>query len=249
MSRDLTATNLAEINAAHLHLVTLVKLDFDTPVYVHSGIGSIVYGGTIPASAGNTYSAWKGAVEPAITGASGNEYKASKGAVEKANAQWATGNTYLGVGDLGSISEARESEALGPSSLNLGLTGIDSTLITEAQEAGRFKDAVTIYEGYRQDDGTLVDDPWIVWKGWFEYAAIRIEEDSAITMVCHHDLSVLSEKDGSRFSNEDQTRRYASDAFLRFVTDQNGLRLVWGGHIIGSDRFGEQGAPPGGRRR
>ena len=60
MSRDISATNLAQINASHLYLVTMVKLDFDTPLYIHSGVGSIVYGGTVPASAGNTYAAWKG---------------------------------------------------------------------------------------------------------------------------------------------------------------------------------------------
>jgi len=228
MSRDLSATNLAEINAAHLHLVTLVHLDFDTPIYTHSGVGPITVGGGAPASAGNEYAASKGAVEPAESGASGNEYAASKGAVEPAAAV-TTGDVYLGVGDFGSISQAKESEALGPSSITLGLSGIDSTLITEAQDAGRYRDAVTIYEGYRQDDGTLVDDPWIVWSGWFEYAAIKVGADSAVTMTCHHDLSVLTEKDGARFSDEDQHQRYASDNFFQFVTDQNGLRLVWGG--------------------
>ena len=168
--------------------------------------------------------------------------------MEKANAQWATGNTYLGVGDFGSISEARESEALSPASINLSLSGIDSNLITEAQEAGRYRDAVTIYEGYRQDDGTLVDDPWIVWKGWFEYAGITVGEDSSVSLTCHHDLSVLTDKDGTRFSDEDQLQRYSGDRFLQFVTDQHGLKLVWGGTRV-RDRSGADPAPPGGQIR
>jgi hypothetical protein len=202
MSRNISVTNLAQINAAHLHLVTMVKLSFDTPLYVHSGVGTISY----------------------------------------------DGNDYLGVGDLGSVSEARESESLSPSSITLSLSGIDSNLISEAQEAGRYRDAVTIYEGYRQDDGTLVDDPWIVWKGWFEYASIRVGEDSAVAMTCHHDLSVLTEKDGSRFSDEDQLGRYSGDRFFQFVTDQSGLRLVWGGTLLGT-RTEPGGVPPGGRIR
>lgn len=188
MSRDISASNLAEIDASHLHSVLMVHLAFDTPVYTHSGIGNIVF----------------------------------------------DGNTYTGVGDFGSITEANESEVLGPSSLTLTLSGIDSNLISEAQEAGRYKDAVTIYEGYRQDDGTLVDDPWTVWKGWFEYASIQVGVKADISILCHHDLSILDEKDGSRFSAEDQERRYSGDTFFQYVTDQEGLKLNWGGLAIGN---------------
>jgi len=183
MSRDLSTTNLAEINASHLHLVTLVKLDFDTPIYTHSGIGTITY----------------------------------------------DSNDYLGVGDFGGISDSRESESLSASSITITLSGIDSTLISEAQTAGRFRDRVSIYEGYRQDDGTLVDDPWLVWSGWFDYAAIQLGKESSVAITCHHDLSVLAERDGSRFTDEDQEERYAGDRFFRYVTDQRSLKLLWGG--------------------
>lgn len=244
MSRDISTTNLAEINASHVHLVTMVALDFDTPVYVHSGIGTIEFGAASGGSTGNVYNAWKGAVEPTQGGGSGNEYQASKGAVEPI---WSSTTSYLGVGDFGGISEAKASEVLGPASLTLTLTGIDNSLITEAQEAGRYRDSVTIYQGYRQDDGTLVDDPWIAWKGFFEYASIKIDEESTISVTCHHDLSVLTEKDGSRFSSEDQERRYSGDKFFQFVTDQSGLRLFWGGTTHGGDRFGDREPPPGGR--
>lgn len=202
MSRDLSSANQTAASAAHVHLVTLVFLDFDTPLYIHSGIGSISY----------------------------------------------DGNTYLGVGDYGSIAEAKETEALAPTSLVLTLSGVDNTLITEAQEAGRYKDAVSIYEGYRQDDGTLVADPWLLWGGWFEYAGIQMDEESTVTFTCHHDLSVLTDKDGSRFSDEDQHQRYATDNFFQFVTDQGGLRLMWGGTNIGG-RTEPGGIPPGGRIR
>ena len=116
MSRDISATNLAEINAPHLYGVDMVKLEFGTPVYCHSGIGTITYGG----------------------------------------------NDYVGVGQFGSVSNAKESENLTPSPLTLTLSGVDSSLIAEALDSGTYGDVVTIYHGYRQDDGNLVGKGRIV---------------------------------------------------------------------------------------
>ena len=43
MSRGLSTINETQVDSSHVHDVPLVKLEFDTPVYVHSGIGTITY--------------------------------------------------------------------------------------------------------------------------------------------------------------------------------------------------------------
>lgn len=200
MSRDISATNLAEINAAHLYEVVLVKFEFDTPVYVHSGVGSISYGG----------------------------------------------NTYLGVGSFGSLTAPREQEQVTPASINLVLDGITSAHITEALDSGNLYDPVTVYVGYRQDDGTLVDDPWVLWKGWYEYASISLGAESAVNITCQHDLSILSEKAGDRYSDEDQQSKFTGDVGLEFAADMSGTKLLWGGGPVapaagGGGNFKEPG--------
>jgi hypothetical protein len=197
MSRDISATNQAEVDASHLHEVVLVKLDWDEPAYVHSGFGSIVW----------------------------------------------DGNTYIGTGGLGGISEARESELLGPASLTLTLSGVDATFIATALDTVSFGDAITIYLGYRQDDGTLVDDPWIVWSGWFEFASIAQAAESEISIICQHDLSVLSEIDGSKFTDEDQQEDYSGDVFFEHVHEMQTLaqKLLWAGRAGWSGGGGGRG--------
>jgi hypothetical protein len=182
VSRNISATNLAEINASHLHPVTLVKIEFDEPVYAHSGIGTITF----------------------------------------------DGNDYIGVGKLGQIDGSKESEALRPTSLRITLSGIDDTRIAEALRSGNYGDKVTIYEGYRQDDGTLVDDPIIVWKGKHEHSGVIAGDESSVSLTVQHDLAILDEKDGSRFSDEDQQRRYPSDNAFQFVHSMATIKLLWG---------------------
>ena len=182
-SRRLSVINTAQVDSTHVHTVTMVKLGFDAPLYVHSGVGTISY----------------------------------------------DGDDYVGVGGYGGISAARESEDLGPLSLTLSLSGVDSDHISEALDSGNLYDVVTIYQGYRQDDGTLFDDPWVVWRGWYEFAGIEMAEDSGISITCQHDLSILTEKFGSRYSDEDQQKAYTGDVGLEFTADMAGVKLLWGG--------------------
>ena len=183
MSRGLSTINETQVDSTHVHDVTLVKLELDTPVYAHSGVGTITY----------------------------------------------DGNPYIGVGAFGGVSAARESELLGPSAITLSLSGVDSDYITEALDSGNLYDVVTIYQGLRQDDGTLYDDPWTLWKGWYEYAGISVGEESVVAITCQHDLSQLNEKDGGRYSDEDQQNAYTGDVGLEFTADMVEVKLVWGG--------------------
>jgi len=195
MSRDISATNLTEINAAHLHEVLLVKLEFGTPAYAHSGIGTISF----------------------------------------------DGNNYLGVGQFGGISSTRETADLRPASLTLTLSGIDTNLITEALDSGGYGDVVTIYVGYRKDDGTLVDDPWIVWKGFLEFASIKQGKENVVLLTAQHDLAILNETDGSRFTDEDQQVRFSGDTGFQYVTDMAGMNLNWAGAKINTGTAGDRG--------
>lgn len=196
MSRTISASNLAEIDAAHLHEVLLVKLEFDTPVYIHSGVGSIVF----------------------------------------------DSNTYLGVGQFGNVGNQIESEQLRPTSLILSLSGVDAALITEALDAGNYGDIITIYMGYRQDDGTLVDDPWIPWKGFFEFAAVKHGTENIVSITCRHDLAILNEAEGSRFSDEDQQVRFTGDTGFQYITDMAGTKLIWGGGRVSTGSTGGRGS-------
>lgn len=152
------------------------------------------------------------------------------------------GDTYLGVGDFGTVESVSESEKIEPSVIRLQLSGIDANLISEALDAGNYGDIVTVYEGYRKDDGELVDDPWLLGRGEYEFAAIVLGDVNAISISVQHDLVRLAEKAGDRFTNEDQQDKFAGDTGLSFLADMVNLRLLWGNKVVG----GAGGGLPGG---
>ena len=97
-------------------------------------------------------------------------------------------NEYIGIGGLGQISSTKELEELRPYSLTLSMSGINQLHIKEALDSGRYGDVITIFEGYRQDDGTLVDDPIVAWRGNFDHAALSSGLENTIALIVQHDL-------------------------------------------------------------
>ena len=139
------------------------------------------------------------------------------------------GDTYLGVGDFGSIGPSRESENLGPMQMDISLAAPNSTHLAEALDAGNYGDPMTLFAAYRSSAGTLVANPWVVWSGWFEFASIRVGTDNQITISGQHDLAVLNEIKGSRFTDEDQQSKYPGDNGFLHIHRMATTRLLWGG--------------------
>ena len=186
MARELPADVVTQLDSDHVYAIYMAKLEFEAPVYVHTGIGNVTY----------------------------------------------DGDEYLGVGTFGGIDGVRESELLGPSSIRLTLSGIDPNMIAEALDAGRYDDRMTVWQALRQDDGTLIDDPYTFWRGRFEYANITVGEDNTITIIGQHDLAILDKKDGRRFSDEDQQAAYAGDLLFEYIAEQENVTYKWGGRIV-----------------
>ncbi len=136
-------------------------------------------------------------------------------------------NVYQGIGDQGSISGIEESDDNSPQPIQLALSGIDSANIAEALNSANYGDMVTIYVGYRQDDGTLVDDPWTAWGGYIEYTSTD-GDSSSVILHCAHYLTILSKKNGRRYTDEDQQREHPNDLGLQYIDQINGKSLTWG---------------------
>ena len=198
----LSSTNRTAAGERYVQEVLLVALEFDTPVYAHSGIGTISY----------------------------------------------DGNDYLGVGDFGTVTRVKESEGLGPAPFELTLSGLDSSLLAEALSAGSYGDSVTVLCGYRQDDGTLVDDPWVVAKGRLAYPVGVIGDNNTISIVVQHNLNFLDQADGSRFSDEQQRQLYPNDEGFEYVGSKEFEKLTLAGQRVYPPAGGSGWDDPGGRR-
>jgi len=186
MSRPIAANNLAEINSPHAHEVLMLKMDFDEPAFVHSGVGDITF----------------------------------------------DGNTYVGVGAVGSVDSVRESAQTNPLQLRFTMSGIDAAQLDQAMNSGTFGDALDLMIGFRQDDGDLVADPETLWGGTYEYANDSAGDDHVISITATSDIAVLEQKNGARFSDEYHRVKYPSDTGFEFIAAAGKRDLIWGGRPV-----------------
>ena len=139
------------------------------------------------------------------------------------------GNDYIGVGLLGSVTAPSETDELGPQPVTFGMSQIDANLMQYAMSAANYGDEATLYRGYRQDDGTLVSDPYIVWAGTVESTGAKVGPGGQIGITCNHDLAALDQINGGRYTDEDQQDKYSGDKFFSHIADIPTLKLLWGG--------------------
>lgn len=139
------------------------------------------------------------------------------------------GDEYIGVGQLGQVTSPKEDELVNPLSITLTLNGINPVFVAYSLTATGYGDAVTIYEGYRQDDGTLVADPYVVYSGWVDQVAVEAGPECKVSLTLQHDIAMLDEIRGDRCTDEDQQAKYPGDTFFSKIADIPTLRLLWGG--------------------
>src|ERR1700683_3167224 len=114
MPRDMTAAYLAAIQSGILRPVLFVEATFTSgPIYVWSGIGTIVWGG----------------------------------------------NTWVGIGNLGSISTIEEGSAVSAKGITLTLSGSDPTLLTGVTAEFQVGLPALVWLGVYDENGVLIGNP------------------------------------------------------------------------------------------
>ena len=76
------------------------------------------------------------------------------------------GHDWLGVGDLGSISQVEEGLDVSPYAITLTLSGLDATISGAALTEDYYLHGVTVYLGVLDTDDVLIDTPTQIWGGF-----------------------------------------------------------------------------------
>jgi hypothetical protein len=136
--------------------------------------------------------------------------------------------TYIGSGELGSISNIAQSEQLTADGLTLNLSGIPSNLITAALEEAYQNRDVTIYFGCLVD-GQLTLTPYELFSGRADQMNIQQSgSTSNITLTVENQLIDMQRSRVLRYTDEQQQALYSSDTSLRYVASLQNKEVLWG---------------------
>lgn len=134
------------------------------------------------------------------------------------------GETWTGVGQLGSISDLSEDAILRPSGVTLKLSGVDSVVVNAAVEDDYHGYPVSVYQGFFDtDDMTLVADPQLVFRGLIDRVEVALAQNTGeVAVHCEGELARWDRHQGLLYTAESQKTLYPDDkGFDNLVRIQN----------------------------
>ena len=136
--------------------------------------------------------------------------------------------TYSSSSFLMSIPTFTEETDLTKTSLQITLSGVNQTFISTCLNENVVNDSVTIFRGLLDDNGALIADPFLLYKGaidTFSISETNTESLVNLTIVSHWaDFNKVS---GRKTNNSSQQRFFSTDVGFDF-SSQTVLDLKWG---------------------
>jgi hypothetical protein len=135
-----------------------------------------------------------------------------------------SGETYLGSGNLLSISGLDEVNDLSAKSITLQLSGMPTSLVSLALQEPYQNRECKVYFGT-----TDTSAPIEVFSGLMNVMTIEDSgETSVISLTVESKLIRLEKASNWRYTEGSHKARYSSDTFFNYVSDLQDKTLVWG---------------------
>lgn len=146
------------------------------------------------------------------------------------------GNTYMGIGSLGSIQSLEEGFDLQSYGITLTLSGIPKENIQEAFQDINFKTGYqnrrcTISNVFLDTDYNVIDKPIVIFQGLMDGANIEISDTITISIGVQSRLINWEIPKGGRFNSEDQKVWYPNDTGFDLIPSLMNKEIGWGKRV------------------
>ncbi len=136
--------------------------------------------------------------------------------------------TYIGGGQLLSISPVEETVEVAAKGINFALNGIDSNLVSVALTESYQGRSAKVYLGVLSS-GAVVADPYLLFDGRMDVMTIEDGGDTAnISLSAESRLIDLERARISRYTDNDQQNKFSGDTALRYVSSLQEKEIAWG---------------------
>lgn len=137
------------------------------------------------------------------------------------------GNTYVGLGGLGSISAVQESAELRSYDLTVRVTGVPSDAIALAlAEEYQGRQGIVWEVPLNATTGAPVD-PFVVFRGRMDQMVIDAGQEATVSVTLLNRLADWERPRLRRYTNEDQQQAYPGDNGLRFLSQTTEKQIIW----------------------
>jgi hypothetical protein len=144
------------------------------------------------------------------------------------NITW-NGNTYLGVGYLGSVSTIQEDSTVQAQGISIQLQGITADDLSEALTEVHQGLPAKVYTVFFNADGTIIGTPILSFSGKMDQPEINeAAETATITISCENRMAELNRSREQRLTLAEQQLHYPGDNGFQFVNSIIDWVAAWG---------------------
>lgn len=136
------------------------------------------------------------------------------------------GLTFVGVGQLGGVSVVEETAELQAQGLTLQLAGIPRDLVALALQQTYQGRRATVFEVPFLPTGEPIGSI-VLFRGRMDQMDIALGDTATVRVQLENRLADWDRARASRYTNEEQQRRYPGDKGLEFVPSTTETDLVW----------------------
>lgn len=143
------------------------------------------------------------------------------------------GNTYIGAGELASVSMPEERTSLTFEPKVYRLSGVDPVLISESDIDNSFGRSTIEYFGFlNPDTHQLVDTPEINYEGRIDKMRRIDGKEPLIEVRVNHRLNMIDRPDDWCYTHEHQQLFFAGDLGFNRIPDNELQEIFWGGRPV-----------------
>lgn len=137
-------------------------------------------------------------------------------------------NTYLGAGKLIKISEYGESSQLQAQGMQFTLNGIDTAIISVAQNENYNFRPCSVYLGALDANGQVDGTAYKFFSGLMSSIQITNDGNKAdLVLSAESRAIILKQKKERRYTPEDQKTELASDTFFDYLAGIQDEEIIW----------------------
>jgi hypothetical protein len=137
------------------------------------------------------------------------------------------GDTFIGLGNLGSVSMPSSDGDLSPSQYAVTLSGINDDILEAATRLDYLNHLATSWAMTLDEDHQVIGQPFVWWRGLTDGSSINYGKISSVTVQVRDRLTDWARPRIERYTDEDQQRKHPGDRGFQFVSQISTREVEW----------------------
>lgn len=138
------------------------------------------------------------------------------------------GQTWTGIGDMGSITAIEEGTDVQARGITLTLSGFNASLLANVLGEIQLGFPVIIYFGLFSA-GVLIPTPITSWAGRMDQSTVDVSGDTAtLSINCENRLVEMNTARNFRYTNDQQVLTYPADTAFTWIASIQARTIYWG---------------------